>query len=276
MDTEQLESFANSLNEALKPYRSAWRRRERLSKTLERCIRAARKGDFFTLDEVLTERFLESLKGEPGLGDSAEVLAEVRWMATEGIRRYQLDFKEDILAMAEEAGVTLEVDFPRLKGAKGIEGQVDFNKRQTELNGKVLKTVDPARIVSTMARLQKRLHGSPLDPQAFIDELFEVYAEMLKPLNSAVGTHVPVQQFYLSLVVARQSKRFWQDMTRATFKGYGADAFAVDLWRFFDSEVDRTTSGHKLQLRPGRGASLWLLDLDGHRRKITTLAFVEA
>ncbi|MEL6345319.1 MAG: AAA domain-containing protein [Myxococcota bacterium] len=42
---------ADEMNELLKPYRSEWRRREKQSKFMAQCIRAARREDFFQLGD---------------------------------------------------------------------------------------------------------------------------------------------------------------------------------------------------------------------------------
>ena len=82
-------------------------------------------------------------------------------------------------------------------------------------------------------------------------------------------------QFYLEYVISQQNRAFLQDMDKGKFKGYSLDQLAVDLWSYVQAGTGGTTSGHALQLRPGRNHSLWLIDSDGERRQIAHIAFQE-
>jgi hypothetical protein len=62
-------------------------------------------------------------------------------------------------------------------------------------------------------------------------------------------------------------------MAKGKFRGYDADQFAVDFWRYFSSGVTATSNGHILRLSPGRNNALWLIDTSGERRRISGLSF---
>ncbi len=74
----------------------------------------------------------------------------------------------------------MEIDFPRFTVLKGITGEIDFASRATKINKKVLKSIDPRRIMAMVGRLKKQLYDKPYDPQAFIDGLCTVYLELLE------------------------------------------------------------------------------------------------
>ena len=90
-----------------------------------------------------------------------------------------------------------------------------------------------------------------------------------------MGDPVPIHTFYFEHVIAKQSKAFRQDMDKGKFRGYSANQFAVDLWRYFEAGIGGTSDGHALQVRPGRNNSLWLIDSAGERQQITTISFQE-
>jgi hypothetical protein len=77
----------------------------------------------------------------------------------------------------------------------------------------------------------------------------------------------------MEYTLSLQSRSFFQDMAKGKFRGYDADQFAVDFWRYFSSGVAATTDGHILRLSPGRNNALWLIDPSGERRRISGLSF---
>lgn len=175
--------------------------------------------------------------------------------------------------LAAEADLPLELDFPRFGVLKGIEGEISFSNRTTTINKKVLKSIDPRRIVTAALRLKKQLYDGPFDPQAFIDGLAKTYETACRRDGIAPGHPVPIQPFYLDYVLSLQSKIFFGNMDKGKFRGYSIEQFGVDLWRYFEAGIGGTSDGRRLQLRAGRNNSLWLMDSDGERRQITAISF---
>jgi len=272
---DYLEGVHEALNEALKPYRREWKRQERLSKFMEQTLRALKKDDFFQIAELLGSKRAEEIEAEAGFEVTAEQFQQLREYAKDRISDYRTEFIGDLTALAEGANLPLEIDFPRLRVRPGIEAEVRFEDRQTHINGKTLKSVDPARILTQLQRLDKRLYGRAFDPQSFIDGLFATYEEILEEQDAAPGEQIPIQDFYLRHVIRSQSKSFFQDMAKGRFRGYPLDEFSVDLWRFYESEISQTDGGYVFKPRSGRGASFWLLDTRGERRQYTSVAFQE-
>jgi hypothetical protein len=273
ISTEEIAGLSLTLGEALKPYQRDAARRVKLVEALSRGLKAAERGDAFALAEVIDEPLLAQIDAEPTLSDAAAPLRALRAHALEEIASYQLSFREDLLRLSEEAALPMSVDFPRFSSLKGIDGQVDFTSRTTTLNGKPLKTVDPARIIAAVQKLRARLYAKPLDGAAFIEELHAAYLAAARRAQLGAGEPAPVGDVYLELVLGRQSKRFLQDMDKGAFTGYSADQLAVDLWRMFESNIFATAAGELIQLRAGRSRALWLIDRDGERRQISTLSF---
>ncbi len=100
---------------------------------------------------------------------------------------------------------------------------MDFSKRTTTINKKVLKSIDPKRIISALLRAKRELYDRPYDPQAFIDSLRQTYGEILKKEGWAEGDSVPIQRFYFEYVMSLQSKVFFQDMDKGKFRGYSPE-----------------------------------------------------
>lgn len=270
-----LEEVQEGLGELLKPYRQRLNKRQRMADFVQQCIRCAGRDDFFQLDELLRSKVAEEVAKEAGLKVGAGDLQRLREYAAEQVERYRVQFIEDLEAQAEEAELPLEIDFPRFSGLKGIEGEVDFAERKTVVNGKTLKSIDPRRIVAAVRKVKQQLYDRPYDPQAFIDGLYKIYDELIGKEGKTLGDAVPMQRFYLEQVISMQSRAFFQNMDKGRFKGYSLDQFAVDLWRYFEAGIGGTSDGCVLQLRPGRNNALWLIDSDGERRQITTIAFQE-
>jgi len=242
---------------------------------VQQCIRCAERNDFIQLDELLKSRMVEEVEKETGLKAGKEIFDQLRVYADEQVKRYRVEFIEDLQARAAEADLPLEIDFPRLAVLKGIEGEIDFHERKTTINGKTLKSIDPRRVISALLKVKRQLYDGPYDPRAFIDGLYETYCKVLEQEGKKPGDPIPMQTFYLAHVLAKQSRAFRQDMDKGKFRGYSANQFAVDLWRYFEAGIGGTSDGHVLQIRSGRNNSLWLIDSDGQRRQITTISFQE-
>ncbi|MCE2432245.1 MAG: hypothetical protein J4F29_04855 [Candidatus Latescibacteria bacterium] len=270
---EFLEHMQENLTAVVRPYQQQQNRRQRMADFVKQCVRCAGRNDFFQLDELLKSKMAQDVEEEMGLKDGAEFLEQLRIYADEQVERYRIQFIEDLTTLAREAELPIEIDFPRIGVLKGIEGEIDFAQRKTTINKKVLKSVDPKRIITALRRVKQQLYDRPYDPQAFIDKLYDVYAEILKKEDREMGESVAMQQLYLEYVLSLQSRAFFQDMDKGRFRGYSLDQFAVDIWRYFQAGTGGTSEGYAVQLRPGRNRALWLIDSDGERRQITTIAF---
>ena len=242
---------------------------------IKQCVRCAGRDDFLQLDELLHAKMAENVKQEKTLTDCKPLFDNLREYAREQVERYRLQFIEDLTGLAEEAGLPIEIDFPRFSVLKGIDGEIAFSKRITTINKKTLKSIDPRRIVTAVLRVKKQLYDRPFDPQGFIDSLYKTYASIIKRENLSLGHTAPIQQFYLEYVISLQSKTFFTNMDKAKFRGYNLDQFGVDIWRYFEAGIGGASNGNMLQLSPGRNYSLWLIDSDGERRQISGISFQE-
>lgn len=279
MTTEDNEIFLQDskeeLTQILRPFQQEVNRRQRLADFLKQCIRCAERDDFLQLDDLLKSRTAEDIEQDESLADCKSRFDLLRTYANEKVERYRTEFIGDLIRLAEEAELPLAVNFPHFSVLKGIEGTVDFGKRSTVINKKILKSVDPRRIIMAVLKLKRQLYDRPYDPRTFADSLYQTYAKTVQEDNIAPGDTVPIQRFYLAHVLSLQSKPFFQSMEKVKFREYSLDQFVVDLWRFFESGMGGTSSGHVLQLRPGRNNSLWLIDAEGERRQITGISFQE-
>jgi hypothetical protein len=261
------------LTDMLRPYQREVNRRQGIADFVNRCIRSASRDDFFQLYELLHSRTAGEVEAEPGWEDAKEVFDRLRTDSTQKVERYQLRFLEDFTRLVEEAGLPLENDFPRVRLLKGIELEVVFAEKHTLLNGKPLKTVDPSRLMRAVVALQRHLYDRPFDPQGFIDGLFAVYQKVNQDVGRSDGDVAPMQTIYVQYTLSLQSRSFFQDMAKGKFRGYDADQFAVDFWRYFSSNISATSEGYVLRLSPGRNNALWLIDASGERRRISGLSF---
>jgi hypothetical protein len=274
MESENLLQVQQArLTDMLRPYQREVNRRQGIADFVNRCLRSANRDDFFQLYELLNSRTASEVEVEPGWEDAKEVFDQLRADATQKVERYQLRFLEDFTRLADEARLPLENDFPRLRLLKGIELEVVFAEKRTLLNGKPLQTVDPARLMRAVVALKRHLYDRPFDPQGFIDGLFAVYQEVNQAAGRGPGDAAPVQTIYVEYTLSLQSRSFFQDMAKGKFRGYDADQFAVDFWRYFSSDVSATSGGYVLRLSPGRNNALWLIDASGERRRISGLSF---
>ncbi|MCI5132940.1 MAG: hypothetical protein D3904_15850, partial [Candidatus Electrothrix sp. EH2] len=230
---------------------------------------------FLQLEELLNSKTAQNVEDEEALSGCGPLFQTLREYTGEQVEKYRFAFIEDLSRLAEEAELPIEIDFPRFTVFKGIEGEIDFSKRSTTINKKILKSIDPRRIVTATLRLKKQLYDRPFDPQAFVDSLYATYTKINQQEDAAPGHPVGIQQFYLEYVISLQSKAFFINMDKSKFRGYSLDQFSVDLWRYFAAGIGGTSNGMMLQLRPGRNNSLWLIDSDGERRQITGISFQE-
>jgi len=270
-----LEDIQQQLNDILRPFQREVNHQQRLADFLKQCARCVGRDDFLRLEELLGAKQAEQVAAEAALSGCMPLFSTLREYVKDQVEKYRLQFNSDLSRLAEEAGLPIKIDFPRFSVLKGIDGEISFATRTTTINKKVLKSIDPRRIVTQAMRLKKQLYDRPFDPQAFIDRLFDTYSAICRKDNLTVGRPIPIQHFYLEYVISLQSKTFLINMDKSKFRGYSLDQFGVDLWRYYEAKIGGTSSGMMMQLRPGRNNSLWLIDSDGERRQITSIAFQE-
>jgi hypothetical protein len=274
-ESQEIECFKDQLQEIIKPYQQEQNRRQKKSEFLTKCVRSIEKNDFFQLDELLRSKQAKEILEDSDFESCDSIFDELRKFAEAQIDNYRLQFKGALLELAEEVGLPLKVDFPKFSVLKGIEGELNFATRSTAINQITLKSMDPKRIISTLVKLKRHLYDSPFDPQLFIDSLFHCYKEILKKEGHGMGNPVAIYQLYTDYVLSLQNKTFFQNMEKGKFKGCSIQEFAVNLWRFFESDVAAAEGEYRIKLNPGRGKSFWLIDHDGEKRQITNALFIK-
>jgi len=274
MDNEAyLQEKQEQLKTVLSPYQKELNRGQKLADFLKQCVNCASRDDFLRLDELLNSKVAKTLVEEEALAECEPLLDSLREDAREKVERYRLEFVEALVQRGEEAGLDIEIDFPRFSILKGIDGEIAFADRSTTINKKVMKSIDPRRIVAALGRLKKQLYDKPFDSQKYVESLFETYAKMCKNDNISMGSDVPILDFYLEYVIASQSKVFFSNMEKGKFRGYSLEQFSVDVWRCFESNCTATSKGMNFRLTPGRNYSLWLLDSTGEKKQIGSIFF---
>ena len=275
LESNKVECFKDQLQEIIKPYQQEQTRRQKKSDFLTKCIRCIEKNDFFQLDELLRNKQADDILEDSHFKSCDSIFDQLRKFAETEVDNYRVQFKGALLQLAKEAGLPLEVDLPRFSVLKGIEGKLDLATRSTTINQITIKSMDPKRIISTAVKLKRNLYDTPFEPQTFIDSLLQCYKEILKKEGRGMGDAAPIHQLYTDYVWSLQSKAFLQNMDKGKFKGYSIEQFAVDLWRFFESNVSSAEGGFCIKLNPGRGKSVWLIDHIGEKRQITHASFVQ-
>lgn len=270
-----IEDAKNQLEGIIRPFQQEQNLRQKKSDCVKKCIQCIEKNDFFQLDELLKSKQAADLLEDSNFKGCETIFFHLRTYADQQIKNYRLRFKDDLLQIAKKAGLPIEIDLPRFSILKGIEGKIDFTTRTTTINQTSLKSIDPRRIVSTALNIKRKLYDSIFESQKFIDALFDCYKEILNKSTQGLGSAVPICQLYTDYVWSLQSKTFLQNMDKAKFKGYSVEQFAVDLWRFFESDTSSAEGNYRVKLNPGRNKSLWLIDQDGEKRLITHASFVK-
>ena len=272
-NTDFLEEIQDELKQIVQPYQRDLNQKIKKSEFIKLCIRCAGRDDFLRLDELLKSKIAEDIKVDEILETCTPIFESLGNYANEKVEEYRIELIEDLTLFCQEADLEIEVDFPRFTVLKGINGEIDFSTRCTTINKKVLKSIDPRRILTAISRIKHQLYDRPYDPQNFIDSLCRVYLELIKKENLIPGNPISMQKFYLEYVMSFQTKIFFQNMDKGKFKGYSLDQFSVDIWRYFQAGIGGTSQGYELQLTPGRNKSLWLMDSQGELRQITAMSF---
>lgn len=268
-----LETIQTDLKQVVQPYQRALNVKQKKADFINLCIRCAGRDDFLRLDELLKSKLAREIKADDELSDCAPIFDSLGRYANEKVEQYRIELIEDLTRLCGEADLDIHIDFPKFTVLKGITGEIDFSGRCTTINKKVLKSIDPRRILTMVSKLKHQLYDRPYDPRDFIDSLYRVYQELIDVQSSTVTHSIPIQDFYLAYVISLQSKAFFQNMDKGKFKGYSLDQFSVDIWRYFQAGIGGTSSGYELKLSSSRGKSLWLLDSQGELRQITTISF---
>ena len=270
-----LQESQQELKEILGPFQREVNYQQRLADFMKQCVRCVGRDDFLQLEELLSSKPAMQVEAEEALADCGPLFQRLREYAQEQVEKYRFQFNEDLTRLAQEADLPMEIDFPRFSVLKGIEGEISFSARTTTINKKVLKSIDPRRIVTQALRVKKQLYDRPFAPQTFMDGLYDIYSAICRKEDTPPGHPVPIQPLYLEYVISLQSKAFFANMDKSKFRGYSLDQFGVDLWRCFQAKIGGISKGMRMQLRPGRNNSLWLIDSDGERRQITAMSFQE-
>ncbi len=264
------------LNEITRPFQKELNHGQRLAGFLKQCIRCVGRDDFLQLDELLNSKMADNVEKEEALADCRPLFDDLRGNARDKVARYRIELIGDLTDLGKEAGLDIVIDFPRFSILKGIDGEIAFADRTTTINKKVMKSIDPRRIVTALGRLKKELYDRPFDPQKYVDSLHEVYARSCKTDNLSAASPVAIQRFYLEYGISLQSKVFFTNMEKGKFRGYSLEQFSVDLWRCFEAGITTTTGGMSFKLTSGRNFCLWLLDSTGERKQIASISFQES
>lgn len=275
VSSKEIEYFKDQLQEIIKPYQQEQNQRQKKLDFLKKCVQCIEKNDFFQLDELFRGKQAKDVLEDSHFESCDSIFCQLQKFAGTQIDNYRVKFKGTLTQLAQEAGLPLEVNFPKFSVLKGIEGTLDFSKRSTVINQMTIKSMDPKRIISTAINVKRKLYDTVFEPQKFIDSLLQCYKEILKEENRGMGDAVPIHQLYTDYVWSLQSKAFFQNMDKGKFRGYSIEQFAVDLWRFFKSDVSAAEGGYRIRLNAGRGKSFWLIDQDGQNRHITHALFAK-
>ncbi|MCB1181284.1 MAG: hypothetical protein KDK55_04605 [Chlamydiia bacterium] len=271
-----IEDAKSHLGEIVKPFQQDLNRRQKRLDFIKKCIQCIEKNDFFQLDELLKSKQVAEVLKDASLEGCASIFSQLQARADEQIELYKSEFKKGLVQIAEKMELPMQVDLPRFFVMKGIEGEVNFSARRTKLGELTIKSFDPKRIVSMALNLKRKFYDAVFEPQLFINSLFTCYQEIIKKERHEMGDAVPIQQLYADYVWSLQSKAFLQNMDKAKFKGYNVEQFAIDFWRFFNSDVSLTEGGYCIRLAPGRIKSLWLIDQMGEKRQISHASFTKS
>ena len=269
-----LEDVQEELKQVVQPFQRELNKKQKKIDFIKQCIRGAEKEDFLRLDELLKSKIAKDIETDEEFEECFAIFAELRNYADEEVEQYRIELIEDLTRLCAEAELEIEVDFPDFTVLKGINGKIDFSNRCTKINQTVLKSIDPRRITATVQKLKRQLYDHPYDAEIFIDSLYQSYANILAKGKLAPGDSVSMQQLYLEYVISLQTKPFFQNMDKAKFKGYSLDQFSVDMWRYYQSDIEGTSDGYELQLSGGRSKALWIMDNQGELRQFSTISFI--
>ncbi|WP_457552780.1 hypothetical protein [Desulfobacula sp.] len=272
-NTSFLENIQEDLKQIAKPYQSDLNQKIKKAEFIKLCIRCAGRDDFLRLDELLKSKIAKDIMLDENLEECALIFESLGSYANEKVEQYRIELIEDLNQRGQEANLEIHIDFPKFSVLKGINGEIDFSNRCTTINKKALKSIDPRRIITAISRLKHQLYDRPYDPQQFIDSLCQVYLGVIEKENLRFGDPVPIHKFYLEYVISLQTQTFFQNMDKGKFKGYSLDQFSVDIWCYFQAGIGGTSKGEELELSPGRGKSLWLIDSQGEPRRIISISF---
>jgi len=270
-----LENIQDDLKQIVQPYQRDLNLKIKKAEFIKLCIRYVDRDDFLRLDELLKSKIAEDIKADENLMECSSIFEDLGKYANEKVEQYRIELINDLTRRCNEAEIEIKVDFPNFAVLKGINGKIDFAGRYTTINKKVLKSIDPRRILTAISKLKRQLYDRPYDPREFIDSLCQVYQGLIKKekSKSKFGNPIPIQTFYLEYVLSLQAKNFFQNMDKPKFKGYSLDQFSIDIWRYFQAGIGGTSQGHELELSSGRGKTLWLIDSQGESKRITSIAF---
>ena len=243
LEAISVDDAKNQLHEIVKPFQQEQNRRQKKSDFVKKCIQCIEKNDFFHLDELLKSKQAVDVLEDDTFKECESIFSHLRSYTDEQIDKYRLQFKDTLLQTAKDAGLFLEMDLPRFSVLKGIEGKIDFTNRRTTINQITIKSIDPKKIVAATLKIKRKLYDSIFEPQKFINSLFEYYKEILKKSGRPMGDAVPISQLYMDYVWSLQSQSFFYNMDKGKFRGYEIEQFAVDLWRFFESDISCTHEG---------------------------------
>lgn len=268
-----LDDIQSDLKQIIQPYQRELKLRQKKADFVNSCIRCAGRDDFLRLDELLKSKLAKDIADDEAFGSCVPLFESLGQYADERVEEYRIELVDDLTRLCDDAGLEIEIDFPRFTVLRGIDGEIDFAERCTRINKKVLKSIDPRRILTAAQKWKQQLYDKPYDPQKFIDSLCRVYLEAVEQGTLKVGGTIPMQTFYLAYVISLQSKPFFQNMDKGKFKGYSLEQFSVDMWRYYEAGIGGTSDGYTLQLTPGRNKALWFLDSQGELRQFSGISF---
>lgn len=144
-------------------------------------------------------------------------------------------FARDLKELFEQRGETVEGRPPQLViGALVLQIDIGARKAQWFYGKEALTRPIPlslSAITKAFDAQKKAILGREVNVSAFMQELYAAWQKYQekKERKAAPGARVPIVDLYSEVVLNRQSARFWNSPSRATFKDYERPLFVRDL-----------------------------------------------
>ena len=196
-----------------------------------------KKNDYISSQKISKGK-LRSVLAE-NYPNSTGLLDEIDHETTRQIRKFKINFDQELISSCEESGMT-PISGDSRKGFKIrgiIKVAIDFEKGKSTVKTLSKKnkvnSIKIQEIIKEITKVNKRLFERKWVAGDFLKELYEAYTAVSK---GNFDKEVPLKDVQTRLWLKSQNESFWKSFDKDRLNNYPTDEFSVDLSKLLSSK----------------------------------------
>ena len=175
-----------------------------------------------------------------------EWTGQIKELCDDILLQYDANFRD---AVASE-GWSIDGQWPKYYIERFIAVSIDSKKFTVTVGKEILKSLEMKKLIDVIKSYVKQFKPDPAKLRPFLEEMYAAYSA----IRESEGGSVAIWDLYKQLVISRQSKNFWHNASRESFKTVRDVEFIAYLTELLKSNLT-TISDHQMRLLPPLASS---------------------